>query len=130
SGHDGLLAVFPPADAAKEPRLTELVRRARLTFSVDSMEGVARVESIAQVSGRPVGYYWEVDTGTARGGTLPEDTVTAVLAAQAAHTGARFEGMMSFGGHIYTSPDMPTVDVAAKRDSDIMGQVAMGLAAL
>jgi D-serine deaminase-like pyridoxal phosphate-dependent protein len=129
AGHDDILAVFPPVDPVKRARFESLARTTHLTFAVDDISGVAAVESLADRTGSPVGYVWETETGTARGGTSPQDTVRSLAAARAAHPRARFAGLMSFGGHVYGAASPAAVIEEARRDSETIAETAARAAA-
>jgi D-serine deaminase-like pyridoxal phosphate-dependent protein len=117
AGHKDLFVACPPVGAAREQVLAGLSREGEIIVSVDSLEALASADQVGRSAGRPVRYYWEMDSGFARYGTTAgEATVTAVLAAQRfRHTG--FAGLMSFGGGAYRVSDASQVPQVSRAEA-------------
>lgn len=82
-------------------RLVKLQGRACVKIAVDSLENAQQVGDIAAASNRVVPVLVDVDTGMKRCG-VPLGPLAIRLAKRVAETkGLRFDGLMTFEGHLY-----------------------------
>jgi D-serine deaminase-like pyridoxal phosphate-dependent protein len=100
AGIRDLLVAHPPATQPKLRQLAALAERvSRLAVAVDDA-------GIASALPPKVEFLWEVDTGQHRIGTAPgKPTVKAVRELVAAIGNDRFRGLITHGGHVYSSKD-------------------------
>ena len=127
AGFDRLLVAYPPVGAWRLDALLELATRVELRVVVDDVDSVEQLHSAIGKGGTEVGYLWEVDCGVGRCGTLPgEPTAERVVAAQKFGR-ARYDGLMTFGGHAYAAADTAGVAAAAEDEKNALAESAEAL---
>jgi D-serine deaminase-like pyridoxal phosphate-dependent protein len=127
AGFDRLLVAYPPVGAWRLDALLELATRTELRVVVDSVESVERLHESIGTAGPTVGYLWEIDCGVGRCGTLPgEPTADHVIAAQRFGR-ARYDGLMTFGGHAYAAADAAGLAAAAQDEKNALAASAAAL---
>jgi D-serine deaminase-like pyridoxal phosphate-dependent protein len=112
AGIGDLLVAHPPVGKPKLRRLGALAERvARLAVALDDV-GVARALP------PKVEVLWEVDTGQHRIGTAPgKPTVSAVRDLVAAIGNDRLRGLITHGGHVYSSKDQTERHAVAEQEA-------------
>ena len=127
AGFDRLLVAYPPVGAWRLDALLELATRVELRVVVDDLGSVEQLHDAIGKSETAIGYLWEVDCGVGRCGTLPgEPTAERVFAAQKFEH-ARYDGLMTFGGHAYAAADAAGLEAAAQDEKDALAESAAAL---
>lgn len=106
AGVADILIAYPPVGDARLAALAQIAERCHLTVACSEH---AHVLALAE-RGLALDYYWEVDSGTGRLGTLPGAPSADAIERALALDGPRFRGVMAFAGHAYG-----VVDPAARR---------------
>jgi D-serine deaminase-like pyridoxal phosphate-dependent protein len=121
AGAVDVLIAYPPIGDWRGAEIAALLDRARVIVACGEPEHVRALAAV----GRPVEFYWEVDTGTGRIGTPPgEPTAAAVASALAATDGPVFAGLMAFSGHAYAAGADGREAVAAAESAALAETVA------
>ena len=123
AGFERLLVAYPPVGAWRLHGLLELAERVELRVVVDDVASVEQLHDASR-GGRQLAYLWEVDCGVGRCGTLPgAPTAEQVVEAQR-FTSARYDGLMTFGGHAYAAADAAGLAAAAQDEKDALAESA------
>jgi D-serine deaminase-like pyridoxal phosphate-dependent protein len=119
AGVEDLLIAHPPVGRPKLERLAALAQRLkRLAVSLDDV-------GIAKSLPESVEVLWEVDPGQHRIGTAPgEPTVKAVQELVRAIGSERFRGLITHGGHAYSSTNQIERQLAAEQETDSISTTA------
>jgi D-serine deaminase-like pyridoxal phosphate-dependent protein len=126
-----LLVAYPPVDRWRVERLLALSRRARVSTVVDNASTALAIDQACQRADCDLGLLWEVDSGTGRLGTEPGSATAAEVAAVVPRlTRARFSGVMTFAGHVYSAAAGQEVRRAAEGEILAVRVTAAALAAL
>jgi D-serine deaminase-like pyridoxal phosphate-dependent protein len=107
AGLDDLLIAYPLVGEPKLRRLGELLERARVRVSLDSVEVAEGLGRLGRQRGRDVEVLVEVDTGLHRLGRAPGAPTAELVGAVARVPGVRMAGLLTHAGHAYRarSPD-------------------------
>jgi D-serine deaminase-like pyridoxal phosphate-dependent protein len=139
-GLDDLLIAYPLVGEQKLRRLRDLMERARVRTSLDSVEVAEGLGRVGRQLGRDVEVLVEVDTGLHRLGR-PPGPPTAELVAQVARVpGVEVVGLLTHAGHAYrtSTPDelrrvaerevLDLVETAelCRRDGTNLGEISVG----
>jgi D-serine deaminase-like pyridoxal phosphate-dependent protein len=130
AGFERLLIAYPPVGAWRVDALLELATRVELRVVVDDVTTVEALHDAIGSSGVPLGYLWEVDCGVRRCGTLPGEPTAERVAAAQRFGRARYEGLMTFGGHAYSAVDAAGLAAAAQDEKDAISASAAALESL
>jgi D-serine deaminase-like pyridoxal phosphate-dependent protein len=130
AGFERLLVAYPPVGAWRVDVLLELARRVELRVVVDDVATVEALHDAIGSTGAPIGYLWEVDCGVRRCGTLPGEPTAERVAAAQRFGRARYDGLMTFGGHAYAAADDAGVSAAAQDEKDALATSAAALESL
>ena len=97
---DDLLLAHPPACASKVRRLCSLPESVDLKVGLDAVEVLRPLAAAGAAAGRTFGILVEFDAGLGRTGVVVPDDAVRVAEAAARLTGARFDGLMFYPGHV------------------------------
>ena len=97
---DDLLLAHPPACASKVRRLCSLPESVDLKVGLDAVEVLRPLAAAGAAAGRTFGILVEFDAGLGRTGVVAPDDAVRVAEAAARLTGARFDGLMFYPGHV------------------------------
>lgn len=107
AGFNDLLIAYPILGAAKLARLRELMERAQVRVSLDSLEVAEGLATVGHDRGQPVQVLVEVDTGLHRMGRPPGQPSAELVTEIATLNGVEVIGLLTHAGHAYaaTTPD-------------------------
>lgn len=97
---DDILVAYPPVGAARARRLAALPSGVRLTVALDSVQAVDEAAHAAQMAGRTIDVYVELDLGMHRVGVPGVDDALALAARVQASRGLAFAGLAFYPGHV------------------------------
>ena len=97
---DDLLLAHPPACASKVRRLCALPESVDLKVGLDAVEVLRPLAAAGAAAGRTFGILVELDAGLGRTGVVAPEDAVRVAEAAASLTGARFDGLMFYPGHV------------------------------
>jgi D-serine deaminase-like pyridoxal phosphate-dependent protein len=124
AGAPAILVAHPPIQGDRLARIVALARSVRMRVALDSEAVAETLDAACRAAGVQVGWLWELDCGTGRSGTAPGEATAERVAVLAQRLGpARFEGLMTFGGHAYGGD----VQAAADDERDALGATAAAL---
>ena len=129
TSHDLLLA-HPPVGAAKLRRVLSLDPGVRLVVAIDSIEAVEAMAEAADVIGREVDVYVEVDVGMRRVGVATTDEAVAIAQRVQALPPLRFHGITFYPGQIRQHLSQQDEALARLRDDLARWLAALGDAGL
>lgn len=95
-----LLLAHPPASMARVDRLCALPHSVDLKVGLDSVEVLRPLARAAAAAGRTFGILVEFDAGLGRTGVADPADAIRVAEEAASLSGARFDGLMFYPGHI------------------------------
>lgn len=130
AGFDRLLIAYPPVGAWRLDVVAELAKRVQLRVVVDAVESVEQLHDAAGQGGEAIAYLWEVDCGVHRCGTPPGAPTAERVAEAQKFTRARYDGLLTFGGHAYGATDAAGVSAAAQAEKDALATSATALESL
>lgn len=117
AGITDVLLAYPPIGPSKLKRLGDLMERADVKVSIDSLEAARGLSELAAERHRTIEVYVDVDTGLRRMG-LPPGEPTVDLALQIHRLpGLRVVGVMSHCGHV--GGIEPAEEVKRESDADV-----------
>ena len=100
-------------------RLLRVARQARVSVAVDDVEVASAIDGAALRAGLSIGLLWEIDCGVGRSGTQPgEPTVDLLTKILPTLRAATFEGLMTYGGHVYASRTDAELEAAANDEGE------------
>jgi D-serine deaminase-like pyridoxal phosphate-dependent protein len=124
AGARAILVAHPPVQADRLARIVALAAAVRVRVALDSEAAAEALDAACRAAGVEAAWLWELDCGTGRCGTAPGDATAERVAALAGRLrGARFEGLMTFGGHAYGGD----VRAAAADERDALAVTAAAL---
>ena len=97
---EDLLLAHPPACTSKVRRLCALPESVDLKVGLDAVEVLRPLAAAGAASGRTFGILVELDAGLGRTGVVAPEDAVRVAEAAASLTGARFDGLMFYPGHV------------------------------
>jgi D-serine deaminase-like pyridoxal phosphate-dependent protein len=103
AGLDDLLIAYPLLGPEKLRRLRDLLERARVRVSLDSVEVAEGLGRVGLQAGRDLEVLVEVDTGLHRLGRAPGRATAELVAEVARVRGVRVVGLLTHAGHAYRS---------------------------
>jgi len=127
AGIKDILVVTPVVGEIKLLRFFGLLRMARLTAVVDSLDQAEPLDRMARDRGEIVDILVEVDVGYHRGGRDPHDAVAFASRVARSYPNLRLGGVMAYEGHLYDLRDADAVASEAHRAYDELGLVAKSL---
>ena len=95
-----LLVAFPIVGQAKQRRLTEVARRARVTVALDSKFAAQQLSGAAREAQVEIGVLAEMDAGLGRVGVAPGEPLLDLARCIQSLPNLRFEGITFYPGHI------------------------------
>jgi len=103
AGFESVLVAYPPVPDWRARALLELTERGPVGVVCCRPEHVRALER----TGGSFDVYWEVDSGTARLGTLPGEETATAIASAAFGDRLPLRGLMTFAGHAYGGVSLP-----------------------
>jgi D-serine deaminase-like pyridoxal phosphate-dependent protein len=130
-GFERILIAYPPVGDWRLDALVALAGSVDVRVVLDGLSTVELLDDACRRAGVSIPYLWEVDCGVHRCGTTPGPP-TADLVAQAVtlYEHARFDGLMTFGGHAYIASDAAGIASAARDEKDALSLTATALEAI
>jgi len=128
AGFDDLFVAYPVIGPAKLSRVVELLRRARIRFEVDSVDGAVQASDHFVAAGVRVDVVVSLDGGAGRSGTASAADAIALAERVAELPGLRFAGVMNYG-NAYGTSDPDEQRAIGHREGRYALDVAAGLAA-
>lgn len=123
-GITDILLAYPPIGPIKLRRLAQLMERANIKVSIDSVEAGQGLSEMARALGRTVEVYVDINTGLNRMG-LPPGEPSARLAVEIDRLpGVRVVGMMSHCGHVGREKTLEDLARAAREDAQRLVETA------
>ena len=116
AGFDDILIAYPIVGPAKLKRLGELMERARVRISLDSVDVAEGLGSLGSGGNRPVQVLVEVDTGLHRMGRPPGEPTAELVAQIAAVKGVNVVGLLTHAGHAYAAATPDELRAIAVRE--------------
>jgi len=129
AGFDDILIANELVGAPKIERLLTLLRRARVTVGVDSLEVAVPLGEAAVRAGRRVPVYIEVDTGLRRAGVRTVEQAVALGERLADLPGLELTGLFTHEGHASRSDSEAERAAICAEAAAMMRQAAEGLRA-
>jgi D-serine deaminase-like pyridoxal phosphate-dependent protein len=106
-------------------RLLRVARQARVSIAIDDVEVAGAIDGAALRAGLSVGLLWEIDCGVGRSGTQPgKPTVDLLAKVLPTLRAATFEGLMTYGGHVYQSSTDAELEAAANDEAEAVRHTA------
>jgi D-serine deaminase-like pyridoxal phosphate-dependent protein len=128
AGFERLLIAYPPIGEWRLDALIDLNTRVDVRVVLDDIATASMLNEAARRGGHTIRYLWEVDCGVGRCGTSPgTETADRVVSATRQFGHARFDGLMTFGGHAYAASDAAGLITAADDEKDALAQTAAAL---
>ena len=124
-GATDVLIAHPPVGRAKLDAIEALLGQARVIVACSEPEHVRALADI----GRPVDFYWEVDSGAARLGTPPGEETAEALHSVRDLRRVRLAGVMTFPGHAYGAHDESELKAVAAEEANALRDTAQALEA-
>jgi len=118
SGVDDILIAYPLVGAAKLKRLSELMRRANVTVSVDHPDVVRGLSELGESLKRRIPLYVDVNTGLNRCGKEPGPETAALVRELSRYPGVDIRGLMTHAGHAYGDKTPEAVRRTARHEAD------------
>ena len=115
AGLDDVLVAYPIWGEDKLRRLREVMERARVRVSLDSVEVAEGLGRLGR-SGRPVEVLVEVDTGLGRLGRPPGEPTAALVREVARVEGVDVVGLLTHAGHAYRATSYEELGWIAERE--------------
>lgn len=128
SGVTDLLLAYPTIGRRKLERIVPLVETGALTLVTDSAEATTGYRELAGHLGRVIPVLVEVDTGMDRVGVEPSHVLKAAQEIVSA-PGLEFRGVMTHAGHAHNAADARGIELVARREAAVMGNVREDLEA-
>ena len=116
AGLDDLLIAYPLVGEPKLRRLRDLMERARVRVSLDSVEVAEGLGGVGRQVGRDVEVLVEVDTGLHRLGRPPGPPTAGLVARVARVPGVEVVGLLTHAGHAYRARTPDELRHAAERE--------------
>jgi D-serine deaminase-like pyridoxal phosphate-dependent protein len=117
AGLDDLLLAYPIVGTAKLDRLRDLLDRAAVRVSLDSMEVADGIGRVGTARGRPVPVLVEVDVGLHRLGRPPGDASANLVAQIDRVQGIEVLGLLTHAGNAYHARDAADLREIAEREA-------------
>ena len=103
AGLDDILVAYPIVGEMKLRRLREVMERARVRVSLDSVEVAKGLGRLGMERGTPVEVFVEVDTGQHRLGRPPGEPTAALVLEVARVSGVEVVGLLTHEGQAYAA---------------------------
>jgi D-serine deaminase-like pyridoxal phosphate-dependent protein len=140
AGLDDLLVAYPLVGEGKLRRLRDLMERARVRASLDSVEVAEGLGRIGRERGRDVEVLVEVDTGLHRLGRPPGRPTAELVGRVARVPGVEVVGLLTHAGHAYRAGapeerrrvaerevlDLVETAELCRRDGIAIGEISVG----
>jgi D-serine deaminase-like pyridoxal phosphate-dependent protein len=117
AGLDDLLIAYPLLGPRKLERLRELLERARVRVSLDSVEVAEGLGRVGLQAGRDIEVLVEVDTGLHRLGRAPGQATADLVALVARVPGVRVVGLLTHAGHAYRARSDAELRLLSEREA-------------
>jgi D-serine deaminase-like pyridoxal phosphate-dependent protein len=117
AGLDDILIAFPLVGEQKLRRLRDLLGRARVRVSLDSVEVAEGLGRVGRDLGRDVEVLVEVDTGLHRLGRPPGPPTAELVARIDRVPGVEVAGLLTHAGHAYRARDPEELRRVAEREA-------------
>lgn len=117
AGFDDLLLAYPIVGEAKLTRLAELMDRAEVRVTLDTLEVADALGRLAKRLGRDIPVLIEVDTGLHRMGRPPGEASSSLAVEVAEVGGIEVVGLLTHAGHAYRAVDAAELRHAAEREA-------------
>lgn len=124
AGLDDLLVAFPILGDGKLERLRQVMERARVRVSLDSVEVAEGLGWIGLERGEPTQVLVEVDTGHHRLGRPPGEPTASLAAEIAALPGVEVIGLLTHAGHAYQAGSSEELDAISDREGADLAETA------
>jgi len=106
-------------------RLTRLAHQTQVTVAIDDVEVAQAIDDAARRARVDIGLLWELECGARRSGTQPGMPSVEVLASLVPSLRrASFEGLMTYGGHVYESANEAELEAAAEDEAAAVRETA------
>jgi D-serine deaminase-like pyridoxal phosphate-dependent protein len=140
AGLDDLLIAYPLVGEPKLRRLRDLMDRARVRVSLDSVEVAEGLGRVGRELGRDVEVLVEVDTGLHRLGRPPGQPTVELVGRVATVPGVEVVGLLTHAGHAYRADapeelrrvaerevlDLVETAELCRRDGISLGEISVG----
>jgi len=117
AGFEDLFIAYELVTAAKLERAIALAGRVRLSFGVDSREGIEMAAAAARGAGTRLKVRIEIDSGLHRCG-VPADEAVALARLVAARPELELEGVFTHAGHAYAAGSARELDRIGREEAD------------
>lgn len=122
-GINDILVAYPIVGEEKLTRLRRLLRRARITTTVDSME-VARGLATLGTKERPLPVLIEIDAGIHRCGRQLGEEALRLAQEVSQLEGLAIQGLFTYNGQIYESRSRTELEASAKAEAKLLTDAA------
>lgn len=102
---DDLFLAYPALDPARTHRLAKIAQKITMRVGVDSTYAVDRLAEAARDEGSTIGVLADYDVGMHRTGVQTPDEALALAQHIDKTEGVRFDGMMTYPGHVVGTPE-------------------------
>lgn len=113
-----IFIAYPLIGEDKMERLGRLLQRIHIRTVVNSVYGAEHLSALGERLGRQVPVLIEVDGGLHRGGIAPYEPTLRFAKAVCSFPGLNIQGLMYYGGLIYTETTRLGYEAQAKREHD------------
>ena len=117
AGFEDLFIAYELVTAAKLERAIALAGRVRLSFGVDSPEGIEMAAAAARGAGTRLRVRIEIDSGLHRCG-VPADEAVALARLVAARPELELEGVFTHAGHAYAAGSARELDRIGREEAN------------
>ncbi|MGQ5712490.1 alanine racemase [Desulforudis sp. DRI-14] len=119
-GVDDILVAYPLVGPAKLTRLKDLVRKTKVTVSVDSAAVARGIAEVGETIAVPVPVCVEVNTGQNRCGLEPGRATVEFVKSLAALPGIKVTGLMTHAGHAYQARNLNELRQIARGEAFLL----------
>ncbi len=124
---DDLLLAYPAVDLHRAAGIAALAKDRMVRVAVDSVAAIEALSRAAIDAESDIGVLIDVDTGHHRTGLQTVEDAVSLARTVQQHAGVRFDGLLTFPGHIMTPHDQQAVPLRAV--ADVLESVLDALAA-
>lgn len=124
AGITDILLAYPPIGPIKLRRLGDLLERAHVTVSVDSVEAATGVSDLGRRLGRTIPLYVDINTGLNRMGLLPGAPSASLAEAIDRLSNVEVVGVMSHCGHVGREATTEALAKASRQDAELLVETA------
>ena len=124
SGFDDLLIAYPIVGETKLGRMADLLARARIRVSLDTLEVAEGLGRLGDSLGRDVPVLVEIDSGLHRMGRPPGEPSASLARDVARVPGIELVGLLTHAGHAYRASDARELRSIAEREASALLETA------